>query len=198
MASDKPPRDDVRAFLIVLAGAFVMIAAGYGLGALLAAPPWAHFSWSLFDAAFGAAATAPLLILLYWFMRTDIPELVRFRESQVDFFARIGFRFTPLRIALLSVGAGLSEELLFRGVLQSWLDSELSLFWALLLPNIVFGALHARTWLYAFVAGLIGIYMGVIYAVTGNVLAPIITHTAYDWAALIVTQRAIAARSATA
>ncbi|MCA8894653.1 MAG: CPBP family intramembrane metalloprotease, partial [Amphiplicatus sp.] len=61
-------------------------------------------------------------------------------------------------------------------------------------PNIAFGALHARTSLYAFIAGMVGVYMGLVFAATDNVLAPIITHAAYDWAALIITQRAIAAR----
>lgn len=188
-------RDDHRVFLLVLAGAALMIAVAFGLGAILAAPPLKYFSVNAFAALLGAAATGPLLVLLIWFMRTDIPALVRFRESQIEFFAHVGFRFTPARIALLAIGAGISEELLFRGVLQVWLDGLAPLFWAIVLPNILFGALHARTSLYALIAGAVGVYMGVVFAATENVLAPIITHAAYDWAALIITDRAITARN---
>lgn len=187
-------RDDHRAFLLVLAGAVLMVALAYGLGVLARASPHAHLSFSLFDIVLGIAATGPLVLLLTWFMRTDIPVLVRFRQSQIDFFAKVGFRFTPTRIALLAISAGVSEELLFRGVLQSWIGSALPLMWAIILPNVLFGALHARTSLYAFISGLIGVYMGVLFAATGNVLAPIITHAAYDWVALTITQRAIEAQ----
>lgn len=196
MSNARRQRDDTRAFLLVLAGAGLMIAAAYGFGVLLHASPLDRFSFSLADALFGAAATGPLVLLLFWFMRTDIRALARFRQSQIDFFADIGFKFTPHRIALLAVAAGISEELLFRGVFQSWIERGMPLVWAIVLPNILFGALHARTSLYAFIAGLVGVYMGVLFAATGNVLAPIVTHAIYDWVALVVTQRAIEARAA--
>lgn len=187
-------RDDTRAFLLVLAGAVLMALLAYALGLIVKTPPFARLSFSILDVLLGVAAVGPLVLLLHWFMRTDIPVLARFRKSQIDFFAKVGFRFTPLRIALLAISAGISEELLFRGVLQTWIDSAMPLVWAIILPNIVFGALHARTSLYAFIAGLVGVYMGVLFAATDNVLAPIITHAAYDWVALIITRRAIAAR----
>lgn len=194
MSSKNTQRDDARAFLLVMAGALIMVAIAWIVGMVLKAPMLARFSLSLADSAIGLIATAPLIVLLFWFMRTDLPMLVKFRESQIDFFAKIGFRFTPLRIALLAISAGVSEELLFRGVLQSWIASALPVSLAIILPNIAFGALHARTSLYAFIAGMVGVYMGLVFAATDNVLAPIITHAAYDWAALIITQRAIAAR----
>lgn len=188
-------RDDGRTFLVVLAGALMMIALAYGLGALLGVSPHGKLAVRILDILLGAAATGPLILLLLWFMRTDIPVLVRFRLSQLEFFAKIGFAFTPTRIALLAVGAGLSEELLFRGVFQTWIDSGAPLAVAIIAPNIVFGALHARTSLYAFIAGLVGVYMGVLFAATGNVMAPIITHALYDWVALVITQRAIEAHT---
>jgi hypothetical protein len=188
-------RDDGRSFLLVLAGALLMVALAYGAGALLGVSPHGRLAISFLDIVLGAAAAGPLVLLLMWFMRTDIPVLVRFRHSQLEFFAKIGFEFTPLRIALLAVGAGVSEELLFRGVFQTWIEGGAPLVLAIVLPNILFGALHARTSLYAFIAGLVGVYMGVLFAATGNVMAPIITHALYDWVALWITRRAIEARA---
>lgn len=191
-------RDDWRAFALVSAGAVLLIALAFGLGALLNTPPLERFSLSWRAIVIGIGATAPMIILLDLFMRTKHRGLARFRESQIEFFRTIGFRFTPARIALLAIGAGVSEELLFRGVLQTWIEGGMPLAWAIVLPNILFGALHARTALYAVIAGLVGVYMGVLFAISGNLLAPIIAHGLYDWIALIYTQRAIAARGTVA
>lgn len=195
--SDQPEarRDDSRTFLVVLAGALLMIAFAYSVGALLGVSPHGKLAVRVLDILLGAAAAGPLVLLLLWFMRTDIPVLVRFRHSQLEFFARIGFAFTSTRIALLAIGAGLSEELLFRGVFQTWIESGAPLVVAIVVPNILFGALHARTSLYAFTAGLVGVYMGVLFTATGNVMAPIVTHALYDWVALVITRRAIEARA---
>lgn len=63
---------------------------------------------------------------------------------------------------------------------------------AIVLSNIVFGLLHMRTVLYAVIAGSLGVYLGVLYLVTDNLLAPIMTHMLYDLVALEYTRRAVA------
>ena len=51
-----------------------------------------------------------MLAFLFWFSRTTWPRIAAFRQSQIDFFANIGFEFTPLRIAVLAIGAGVSVQ----------------------------------------------------------------------------------------
>ena len=55
----------------------------------------------------------------------------------------------------------------------------------------MFGALHARTALYAAIAFLVSIYLGLLYALSGTLLAPMITHGLYDFVAFDWTRRAI-------
>lgn len=185
---------DQRSFLLVLIGLGLTISAALGLGFLLKAPPLANFSFTLVDGALGVLATAPLVVMLAWMMRTNWTPVVRFRQSQIEFLSTIGFEFTPLRIAVMSIGAGVSEEMLFRGVLQSWLHGFLPLWFALIATNFVFGALHARNAPYAIIAGLIGVYFGALFAATSNLLTPIVTHAVYDAIAFDFTRRALTAR----
>ncbi len=177
-----------RRFAILMGSMAATILVAFGLGALLRTPPLAQLTFSVAGAFYGVAATLPLLGFLVWFSKTRLRVFVDFRQSQIELFANIGISFTPLRIVLLATGAGISEEFLFRGVLQSAIDP---LWAAIIVPNILFGMLHARTLLYAVTAGLVGIYLAVAFALTGNLLAPVLTHILYDLVALEYTRRAI-------
>jgi hypothetical protein len=186
--------DDAHAFLVAMAGLAAVFAAAFGFSFLLKTPPLARFSFEIGAVAVGVAATAPLLALLYWFLTTRWKSAVAFRDSQIDFFATIGFEFTPIRIAILAVGAGISEEILFRGVLQTWMTGPMPVWQAILFTNLIFGALHARTVFYAVAAGLVGVYLGLLLEVSGNLIAPMIAHALYDVVALDYARRAIAGR----
>jgi hypothetical protein len=134
---------------------------------------------------------APLAAFLWWFSNTTLEHFASFRKSQIKFFSEIGFSFTPPRIAAMAIAAGISEELLFRGVLQTWMTGFAPEAVAIIATNIIFGMMHMRTALYAFIAGLVGVYLGILYAATDNLLAPIAAHALYDAIALEYTRRAI-------
>lgn len=185
--------DNVSAFLIALAGTALLGVVAYGLSFLFGTPLAPQFYWSTKDAAIGLAGTLPLIALLWWFMKTPRTAIARFRQSQIEFFAQIGFRFTPLRILFMALFAGIFEELLFRGILQTGAAKIMPMVAAILLSNLIFGLVHWRSAIYALIAGLVGVWIGVLFALTGNLLAPIVTHAVYDIVALAVTARAIEA-----
>ena len=185
------PEDEQRAFLIVLFGTALLGIASFGFAALLNTPITPSFKLNVNDALIGIIATLPLVVFLWWFSNTTLEHLASFRRSQIKFFAEIGFTFTPLRIALMALGAGISEELLFRGVLQTWIAGYSPIIVAIVLSNIAFGLLHMRTALYAIIAGLVGAYLGTLYAMTDNLLTPMVAHAFYDAVALEYTRRAI-------
>ncbi|MEO1150927.1 MAG: type II CAAX endopeptidase family protein [Pseudomonadota bacterium] len=170
----------IRGSLMFVALAY-LIAAGTGVSphATLAVTPQAIF--------LGLAGVAPMLLVLVSLETIKHPRMIAFRDHQIRFFANIGFRFTPLRILLMSLGAGIGEELLFRGALQAWLDDSLPVALAIILPSVVFGLLHNNNLIYMIIAGVIGLYLGVLFAVTGNILVPIIAHTVYDVIAFAYT-----------
>jgi hypothetical protein len=88
--------------------------------------------------------------------------------------------------------AGISEEILFRGVIQPWLEVSWGLTAGLLLSNVLFGLVHSVTPLYSVLAGLVGIYLGVMMDIQGdrNLLTPIIIHALYDFLAFLALMRA--------
>ena len=89
-----------------------------------------------------------------------------------------------VRKILISLLAGLGEELLFRGVLQLGLTDWFGLPIALVATSTLFGLAHLITPTYAVLAGIIGIYFGMLAVVTDSLFAPVAAHALYDWAAL--------------
>lgn len=166
--------------------------AAVGFSFLLKTPLAPQFKADINAVLIGIIATAPLVTFLWWFSNTTLDHVASFRRSQVRFFSEIGFSFTPARIAVMAIGAGIAEELLFRGVLQTWIAGFAPVAIAILASNILFGMMHMRTFLYALIAGLVGAYLGILYALTDNLLAPMVTHALYDAVALEYTRRAIA------
>jgi len=71
---------------------------------------------------------------------------------------------------------GLSEELLFRGVMIPALGSGML---AVIVSSLLFGALHLggiQQWPYGLWATAVGIILGTMMIVTGNLLIPIVAH----------------------
>lgn len=184
--------DDSRVFLIAIAGTVFLGVFAIALGAVLGVSVPGQIIFSVNDLLFAVIATLPPVLFLWWFSKTTNGQLQEFRRSQIKFFAEIGFNFTLPRIVVMAIGAGVAEEMLFRGFLQTWLVQFTPLIGALFISNLIFGLLHMRTALYAIIAGCVGLYLGIIFALSGNLLVPIITHGLYDFAALLYTRRAIA------
>jgi predicted enzyme related to lactoylglutathione lyase len=107
-------------------------------------------------------------------------------ESEVaPIFRGIG----PSGLILLAGLAGLGEEVLFRGVLQSWLAGMVTSWPAVVLVAVLFGVLHPVSRTYVLLAGLAGAYLGALLVLTGNLLVPIVAHAGYDFVALVVLAR---------
>lgn len=134
--------------------------------------------------AISLVATLPLLASLLalpvgrWQWADELTGLVRR-------FLRILFRNArPGAIVLVSVLAGLGEELLFRGVIQAGLTATWNPVIGILLASLLFGAAHAVSISYFVLAALMGLYLGLLYHWTGNLLVPVIVHALYDWVAI--------------
>ena len=84
-------------------------------------------------------------------------------------------------LLLVAAVAGLSEELLFRGVLHPLMGP----IWS----NVLFGLVHFITPAYAMLAGILGGYLGWLFQASENILAPIIAHGLYDFLAFLAVAR---------
>jgi hypothetical protein len=125
-----------------------------------------------------------LLVGLGWCRRTrfgPVARLVRLVEERLaPLFAGTGFGSLMLVAAL----AGIGEEALFRGVVQTALAGRLPPWAAVAATATVFGVAHALTAAYAVLAALVGAYLGWLHLASGNLLVPIVTHALYDLVAL--------------
>lgn len=170
---------------------FVLFEAGLAplallLGWALGMHPLAGFSWDADAALKGVAAALPMLGFLALSVRWPVGPLGRIKV----FFDR---QLAPALkgcgwpdFALISVAAGVGEEMLFRGVLQGSFTRALGPWVGLAAAGVVFGLLHPVSTAYVVIAGLMGAYLGLVWLVTGNLLTVIVAHSLYDFIALRV------------
>ncbi|MGM0672085.1 MAG: CPBP family intramembrane glutamic endopeptidase [Pseudomonadota bacterium] len=138
-------------------------------------------NWSLEAAALGALAVLPMLILLGLLAVSGWAPYRALADQVRDFVHQLFRHAWPGAVLLISVLAGVGEELLVRGVLQGWLTERWSPEWAIVVAAVVFGVAHSISRLYFLFATVIGLYLGVLYHLTGNLLVVIVTHALYDW-----------------
>ncbi|UZQ54987.1 CPBP family intramembrane metalloprotease [Trichothermofontia sichuanensis B231] len=104
-----------------------------------------------------------------------------YRQSADYYLALVLKPLTLPDLVWLGLLPGLSEELLFRGVMLSALGLSPI---AVLLSSLCFGVLHLsgrQQWPYAVWATVIGLVFGFSAIVTGNLLVPVLAHISTNW-----------------
>ena len=156
---------------------------------LLGVPLRDHFRWDAVAWWAGVVATLPLLVGLLWIRRARWRPLARLNAVVDRLVGELFATASLLDLALISLLAGLGEELLFRGVLQTVLTRWIDPVPALVIAGVLFGLVHSITRTYAVVAAVVGIYLGWLFWHFDNLLAPIVTHALYDFIALAIITR---------
>jgi hypothetical protein len=163
---------------------FALLVVAVGVGWLVSVNPFARFDVTVEGLLIGVAGTVPPTIGLWLLHQSDSERIRRFIELIHEVVGPTFRRATMLEVVALALMAGLAEEALFRGLVQEGLSGIVGALPALLLSGVLFGLVHWVTPLYAFLATLIGLYLGGLYLVTGNLLVPIVVHALYDVVAL--------------
>lgn len=176
------PTGQIVLIAIAIEGALAL--AAVALGWLLGYEPLLAIAWDWRALGWGTVATLPPFLGFLWCVHGNwqpchaLTQLVR--GMILPHFKGA----TPLDLLLISFSAGIGEELLFRGLLQAALSDWLSLTAGLILSSLLFGLAHCITPAYGIMATLIGAYLGGLWLLCDNLLAPIITHGLYDFLAL--------------
>ena len=182
--------DGVRPFAF-----FVLLEAGLAptsilIGWLVGYSPLNDFSWNTDAAIWGMGAALPMLVFLALTIRWPFGPLRRIKA----FFDR---ELAPLLggcnwsdFLLISVAAGVGEELLFRGLIQGALTRSFGQITGVAAAAILFGLLHPVSLAYVVVATLLGAYLGVVWIMTGNLLSVMVAHGLYDFIALLILMTA--------
>jgi CAAX protease family protein len=140
----------------------------------------------------GILGTIPLFFLFLLFFRYPVGALYPIKRTLIDVLGPLLSACRWHELLLLAALAGLSEEMLFRGFLQPWIELKTGAAAGLFGSNLLFGLAHMVTPLYALLAGLIGVYLGLLFDVgeQRNLLTPVIIHALYDYLAFLVVVRA--------
>lgn len=179
------PPSRLQVLLVALAFEGALVALWLFLGDFLDRPPSSQGTLSVRALGGGIAATLPLLPLLYWMSRTSFGPVRRLMglidDSIIPLLSSLGAR----DFALIAAFAGIGEEGLFRGILQSELTAVISPLPAIAAAGALFGLLHWVTPAYGIIAGLLGVYLGVLHHASDNVVVPVVVHGLYDFLALM-------------
>ncbi|HEY5940631.1 MAG TPA: CPBP family intramembrane glutamic endopeptidase [Gemmatimonadales bacterium] len=132
----------------------------------------------------GMVAAVPLLLGLRWTLTTGTKSMRRLVAIVVEQLGPLLARRSQVELVVLAALAGLAEEMLFRGVVQIGLARLLPEGVALVVAGAAFGLAHFITPAYALLAGLAGVYLGGLFLLHGNLIAPIVAHAVYDVVAL--------------
>jgi membrane protease YdiL (CAAX protease family) len=142
----------------------------------------------------GLAGSLPTIALVPWSLRTAWPPAARLRRLLVEDVAPGLVTGEPWRLVFYSISAGVSEEALFRGVLQVWLASWLGVWPAVVVAGLVFGLFHPASREYVVAAAIIGAWWGALYLLTGDLVAAMIAHALHDVAAMAALRAELARR----
>lgn len=143
----------------------------------------------------GALAALPIVVVINALEYLPLPGVKHLGELTKDRLMQPMRDMSVLNLIAIAICAGVGEELLFRGWLQSWLigplDSaaNLQIWTGIILASLLFGLVHPISPTYVVLAALIGVYLGWLTVVTANLLVPITAHATYDAVQLVLTQR---------
>ena len=167
-----------------------------GLGTWFAVDPLENVTlspetlWQQASAAgWGLLATLPMLVGLVVLRKIQGGPLGELNQLVDKQLAPLFVETRLWELALIALAAGWGEELLFRGWLQTLLTRNIpgdaGLWIGVLLSAAVFGLCHWITPAYALLALLAGMYLGILFVASGNILTSVTTHALYDFVALV-------------
>ena len=178
-----------RITLIVVVVEAVLTAVGLVVGSWIGTPILEGVRVDLRSGVLALAATFPIVVFVFWGMRTEFALFARLRELVRETIVPLFASCSPLEILLISIMAGIGEEVFFRGFLQGSLARVLDPWIALVLVSVLFGLAHFASLVYAIVAALIGFYLGTLLLLTGNLFVAILVHALFDFVAILFFSR---------
>jgi len=176
MSYDFQRRGAFLSAALVFEGSLVLVA--YALGYFAQIDPLSRLVWDWPGLAWGIAATGPMYGLFLLMQRYPLGSLHSIREFLIEILGPILANCRWYDLIFIALLAGVTEEILFRGVLQPW--------WGLGWSNVAFGLVHCVTLTYAVLAGGVGLYLGWVFDKSDNLLSPVIAHALYDYLAFRV------------
>lgn len=168
---------------VALEGGLLLLSLGLGWLLGISLGDW----WRADTAVLGQAFAACLPLLAAMLLSINLPwrPLRNFRQLIDEQLVPLFAPCNVVQMAIISLLAGVGEELLFRGLIQSGLQGRFGPWWAIAVASLLFGLVHAVSAVYFVFATLIGVYLGWLFLTAETLSVPILTHGLYDFLALI-------------
>lgn len=128
-----------------------------------------------------AGAVAGIAMYVTLLLGLKLKCFSRFKEK-LSIAGRLDFSWP--QIIVVSVFAGIAEELLFRGVIQTWVEGHTNIYIGILVASVVFGLGHFSSFTYFFMASLIGVVLGAAYYLSQSIVFVVVWHIVADIVAL--------------
>ncbi|QDS86593.1 CAAX amino terminal protease self- immunity [Rosistilla ulvae] len=145
-------------------------------------------AWSiLWGTGLGALLALPMVALVQGLQKLKFSQVEEINRMGRDRMLPLVKELTTSELAILSICAGVGEEMLFRGWLQTLLTgtesqwNPISILVGISVASLAFGLAHAITKLYVAVVFAMGILFGIMLVATGNLLVPIAAHAMFDF-----------------
>lgn len=184
MADKEDHRLDIGTLLTIQAAVLVIALVGMDITDTTARneiPTWTAI-------LMGTGAGILSYTLLFIITRLPLPGLESVRDGlrlMLSLLGDLGY----VKILVISAGAAISEEFLFRLFLQGWISDIASPGVGIVVGAILFGLLHAISVAYVVGTFVIGLAIGALYEWTGSALLVIVWHFAYDVLAFLVATK---------
>ncbi len=172
---------------IVAMEASLFVIALLGIRFTSLAIDWAGESawWYLFAGAVLGAITYGLAVLVFRWAHSfsaSVRDLISKVQSSVA-------HLDLLAILTIAACAAIGEEALFRLFAQNWIDQFAPAWVAILIASVLFAATHAISLVYFAITLVLGILIGLAFALTDSIVLAISWHFTYDFLALLVLTR---------
>ncbi|MCI0335770.1 MAG: CPBP family intramembrane metalloprotease [Planctomycetes bacterium] len=137
----------------------------------------------------GLVVTAPMLAVFWWLVHSDRPTFSELRRQVQRLIGEMFPSASVGQLAMVAVLAGVGEELLFRGVLQTLIGRWTTPIVGLAITSLLFGLAHAMSKVYFALATLIGLCFGWMTWYYNDLVGPMVAHGVYDFVALVYLSR---------
>lgn len=141
--------------------------------------------------AWNVVLLAILVTFLVWSSLKLRPKAEKVRERLKGHLGALipGSRLERRWFGVVSIGAGISEELVFRGFLIYYLGlylPQINTWEKVVLTALIFGVAHLyQGWQGIMGASILGLIAAGIYVISGSLLVPIVLHAVVDWRLLL-------------
>jgi uncharacterized protein len=135
------------------------------------------------------AVALAMLVVFFWMVHSSRETLRELRQQVESLIGQLFPSSSLAQFGLVALLAGIGEELLFRGVLQTVLSQWTTPVTGMLLASLLFALAHALSKLYFLLALIIGLCFGWLVLKYNDLVAPMVAHSLYDFVALIYLSR---------